>query len=340
MRLTYRDIMFAVMAVALLSLSACRKELCYDHDHWRVNILAGWELEWERDYGRDWAGNWSFAAGYSYDALRPEPGTGIAAVVYSEDGRYTERHLDSLGGLLPVGEGHHSILFYNDDTEYIVFNSIDSYVEATATTRTRTRSTYQEIHGNESTVNSPDMLYGAWLEDYYSEGSPDATPIDLAVTLRPLVYKYIVTYKFSGGIEYVRQARGAMAGMAQSVYLQDGRTGSEKATVLFDEATVDVENSEVTAVVYSFGVPDFPDIYYQGQSPTSAGSFGLNLEVMLPDGSLKSFEFDITDQMEDQPRGGVITVSGLEVTAGEVGDGIFDVEVGDWGEYEDIELPL
>ena len=255
---------------------------------------------------------------------------------------YTERHLPGEGGELPLGEGRQSILFYNDNTEYIVFSSMSSYAEATATTRTRTRSTYSEAHGDESTVNSPDMLYGAWVEDFLVDFSPSAEPMDMPVTLKPLVYKYVIVYEFTAGIEYVKLARGALAGMAQSVYLQDGRTGSEKATVLFDETTVDKERGVITAAVSTFGVPDFPDIYYPTKDPEVTGVFGLNLELMLPNGGLKDFEFDISDQMTDQPRGGVIRVSGIVVDESDfpTEGGGFDVDVDGWGEYEDIELPL
>ena len=212
-------------AVLLLSLSGCRKELCYDHSHWKVNVIPEWELVWERDYGRAWETSWNSPGGIVYDSLRPVPGTGIAAVVYKEDSTYTERHLPGEGGELPLGEGRQSILFYNDNTEYIVFSSMSSYAEATATTRTRTRSTYSEAHGDESTVNSPDMLYGAWVEDFLVDFSPSAEPMDMPVTLKPLVYKYVIVYEFTSGIEYVLLARGALAGMAQSVYLRDGSTG-------------------------------------------------------------------------------------------------------------------
>ncbi|HIZ85554.1 MAG TPA: DUF5119 domain-containing protein, partial [Candidatus Coprenecus stercoravium] len=233
--------------------------------------------------------------------------------------------------------------FYNDNTEYIVFSSMDSYAEASATTRTRTRSTYIERHGDESTVNSPDMLFGAWVDELVVEYSPDAAPVNLSVTLKPLVYKYVIVYEFSKGIEHVRLARGAIAGMAQSVYLQDGRTGSEKATVLFDESTIDTAGSRIVAQVSTFGVPDYPDKYYPAKAPGGVtGIFGLNLEVKLPDGSIKTFEFDISGQMADQPRGGVIVVSGLEINDGDFATpgGGFDVGVDGWGEYEDIELPL
>lgn len=330
-------------AVLLLSLSGCRKELCYDHSHWKVNVIPEWELVWERDYGRAWETSWNSPGGIVYDSLRPVPGTGIAAVVYKEDSTYTERHLPGEGGELPLGEGRQSILFYNDNTEYIVFSSMSSYAEATATTRTRTRSTYSEAHGDESTVNSPDMLYGAWVEDFLVDFSPSAEPMDMPVTLKPLVYKYVIVYEFTSGIEHVLLARGALAGMAQSVYLRDGSTGPEKVTVLFDDATVDKERSVVTAVVSTFGVPDFPDVYYPTKDDSEVtGVFGLNLELKLPNGGMKNFEFDISDQMSDQPRGGVIRVSGIVVDESDfpTEGGGFDVDVDGWGEYEDIELPL
>lgn len=39
-------------------------------------------------------------------------------------------------------------------------------------------------------------------------------------------------FKFSKGLKYVALTRGALAGMAEKVYLNDGRTGSETATIL------------------------------------------------------------------------------------------------------------
>ena len=221
-------------SLAVMAMTGCRKELCYDHAHWKVNVVPEWELAWERDYGRVWEDNWDFPGGIIYDSLAPVPGSGIAAIAYNEDSTYNERHLSGDGGELALRDGRQSILFYNDDTEYIIFSSLDSYAEATATTRTRTRATYSENHGDESTVNSPDMLYGAWYEDFVADFSPDAKPLDMPVTLKPLVYKYVIVYEFTSGIEYVLLARGALAGMAQSVYLRDGSTGPEKVTVLFD----------------------------------------------------------------------------------------------------------
>lgn len=59
-------------------------------------------------------------------------------------------------------------------------------------------------------------------------------------------------------------------------------------------------------------------------------------------GKFKTFEFDVTDQVTGQPRGGVIVVKDIEISdeEGTEGSGSFDVTVDGWGEYIDVELPL
>lgn len=108
--------------------------------------------------------------------------------------------------------GEHSLLLYNNDTEYIVFDDMNSFASAKATTRTRTRASYA---GNpymentvENTVNAPDMLYGNYMENYTAERKIEAD--ELPVTMHPLVFTYLVRYEFSHGLEYVALARGAL----------------------------------------------------------------------------------------------------------------------------------
>ena len=71
-------------------------------------------------------------------------------------------------------------------------------------------------------------------------------------------------------------------------------------------------------------------------------AYNLNLEVRLKNGNMKNFDVDVTSQIQQQPRGGVIVVKDLEITDDEglAGGSGFDVEVNGWGEYEDIPLPL
>ena len=318
-------------------LAGCRKDLCYDHDihglKVRTVLYPQWELEWEYEHGIDWDTQWdSERFLHEYEEFTPEQATGIAAFVYHEDGTNTENHLPAEGGELPMSEGEKSLLFYNDDTRYILFGDMSSSATATATTRTRTRSTFAELHAGERTVNAPDVLFGEWIEEHHAEVT--AEPVPLSINMQPLVYTYLVRYEFESGLEHVAVARGALAGMAESVYLRGGVTGNESATILFDCTLTDFG---AEAVVTSFGVPDFnPQSDNEGK-----GSFGMSLEVRMNNGEFKTFEFDVTEQVAKQPRGGVITVSGLEISDGEAGTGSgFEVTVEGWGEFQDIVLPL
>ena len=217
---------------------------------------------------------------------------------------------------------------------------MNSFASAKATTRTRTRASYA---GNpymentvENTVNAPDMLYGNYIENYTAERKIEAD--ELPVTMHPLVFTYLVRYEFSHGLEYVALARGALAGMAGAVWLNNGRTSEEAATILYD---CTVEDFGAQACVHSFGIPDYPNEHYTARA--SERKYALQLEVRLKNGKyLPPFNFDVTDQVAAQPQGGVIVVSGIEISDedGTEGGSGFDVSVGDWGEYEDVELPL
>lgn len=333
-----------VMAAATL-LSGCRKELCYDHDEHafsvKVDVTATWEQEWERSYDTDWKSVWAdrgYDTWVAYDDLRPGIPAGIRAVVYGADGNREYQNLTEEDNRLYMNEGMYSILFYNNDTQYIIFNDLPSSATASATTRTRTRAGFSltEAHAGERTVSQPDMLYGSYMENY--EAKPTIGNEEIPVTLHPLTYTYLIRYEFKSGLQYVALARGALAGMAESVYLQDGHTGSETATILFDDDVCWLTDFGVEARVQSFGIPDYPGDGYG----RAAKNYSLNLEVVLNNGNKKEFTFDITDQVAAQPRGGVIVVSGIEISdeEGQAGGSGFDATVDGWGEYEDIELPM
>lgn len=326
-----------VSLLLFVTFVGCRKELCYDHtEHsWgvRANIISSWEQVWERPYGQNWEENWPSELGASYDDFRPGIPSGICVMAYYDSNAWDEYHIKSDGDVLEMSEGNYSILFYNDDTEYIIFNDMASAPKASATTRIRTRVSYAETHADEITVGPPDMLYGHFIENYCGERIFGWK--DLMVTMRPLTYTYLIIYKFQSGFEYVSLARGALAGMAGSVYLSDGHTSDTAVTVLYD---CDLCDGYVQAVVKTFGIPGFPDEYYD--LSRTMRSYGLSLEVCLKNGKTKNFDFDISSQLVEQPRGGVIIVSGIQISdeEGNEGSSGFDPDVEGWGESEDIFL--
>ena len=333
-----------ISAILALVLPSCQhKDLCYihrEHAHkYHVNVAADYRHEWEENHGhRDWEATWPM--GYiGYESLRPAKPTGLRVINYNSKGESNLHNIGADGGIVNLYEGVNDILIYNNDTEYILFSRSDYDASTRATTRTRTRASYTGNPFNsdaekEETMTPPDMLYGRYVEGFYAEKVLD--PLDLEVTLHPLVFTYKIRYEFDSGTEYVAIARGALSGMARSVLMNTGETSAEAGTLLYD---CEIKDYGVGAVVNSFGIPDFPNQDYVTKVP---GKHSLNLEIMLKNGSTIILDFDVTDQVIAQPHGGVIVVSDIVIKPedGTQGSGAFDVTVNDWGEYEDIYLPL
>lgn len=155
---------------------------------------------------REWYGleELPYVAGIvRYGIRRVAPrNTGWIARAGVQRGRFGRDHQhSSRGDVVYMRPGEHSLLFYNNDTEYIVFDKMQSFASAKATTRTRTRSSYLGNSymdtKNENTVNQPDMLYGSYMESYVAERSTETDVIP--VTMHPLVFTYLVRYEFSHG---------------------------------------------------------------------------------------------------------------------------------------------
>lgn len=344
MRIIYRYNIFAVVLLVFTLLTACeRTELCYNH-YPVASVSFEWEREWERDYGKSHQTNWDADYhGFVYDYLRPGRPEWISLVKYKDNIPAGEHFFYPGGGdVILKEEGKHSFLFYNGDTEYIVFSDIASLpnARASATPRSRASMAYMvERHPDARSANPPDILYAAFFEEVPDIQVHQVKPLN--VKMQPLVYTYIVRYEFEYGLEHVAIARGALGGMAESVYLRDGRTSDESIIILYD---CDKKDYGCMAQVRSFGIPGFPDEYYgRSASQRAERPYTLNLEVLLTNGKTMEFNFDVSDQLRNQPRGGVITVSGIRIEDEQNkpsgSSGAFDVDLSGWGQV-DIDLPV
>ena len=336
-----KRLIFIFSLLAVLVSSCQHKDLCFHHrEHafrYHVNIISDYRQDWEENYGfTDWELTWPDHY-IPYEDIRPKKPTGLRVVNSNSDGQSNIHNISADGGVVTLYEGVNDILFYNNDTEYIVFSRSDHGATTRATTRTRTRATFkssQYAHENEETMTPPDMLYANYYEGYYAEKL--LVPEDLEITLQPLVFTYKIRYEFDSGLQYVAIARGALSGMAISVLMSTGETSDVSSTLLYD---CELKDYGVGAFVNSFGVPAFPNMNY----PTKTeAKHALTLELLLKNGKMLTLDYDVTDQVQSQPHGGVIVVSGITIKQedGSQGSGAFDVDVNDWGDYEDIYLPL
>lgn len=324
-------------------LSCEHKELCYDHpahspNTW-VHIAAEYVREWQykQEGGPDWENDpiWQETFGFPYSGLKPSAPDGMRIHAYplnrsESDGNSNTDNLPSKGGDTSFGEGEYQLLFHNNDTEYIVFRQMESYPEANATTRTTIQGSYTESGGGKiPMVNQPDLLFVGHTDRYVSGLKLGVDT--LSVTLRPLVFTYIVFFEITNGLEHISLARATLAGMAGSVNLHNGKRSAERVAILFD---CEKSDEGLMAVVRSFGTPKLPE--------GEAGCHTLALELKFKNGKRMSRTFDLSDQITGQPCGGVIGILGIEIPdeMTEGPDSGFDVDIDDWGDYEHIEIPI
>lgn len=323
----------------------------------KLNLQFTYDLSWHENY--DAYKDYDVDLGWTEEEVSAKMGglmenvvptvpDGIRVQVMKDGGHYLTSNVGASDGSIYLADGDYSLLFYNNNTEAIVFNLDAAEGEVfSITTRTRTRATYE---GNpllttrtDNTVTEPDVLFFHYQPQYTVDSSQESATLE--VEMRPLVFTYVIRFNFVRGMEYVALARGALEGMAESVSLNDGTTSDVEATILYE---CELTDDGIVAAVKSFGIPSYtPNTQVArllSRKAYSEGNlYGVTLEVRLVDGSLKTFNFDVTDQVELQPCGGVITLDGIEITEDDLeqSDGsAFWVEIEDWGEYEDITLPL
>ena len=211
---------------------------------------------------------------------------------------------------------------------------------ASATARSRSSlalANVMERHPDARTTSPPDALYAAFIKDVPHVANHESK--HMPVNMQPLVYTYLIRFEFETGVRHIQMARGALGGMAESVYLRDGVTSEQTAIILFD---CDTTSYGCEARVSSFGIPGFPDEYYgRAANDVKSRPFTLNLELLLNNNKVLEYNYDISDQMAKQPRGGVITISGLRIEDSEAGfNSGFEVNIDDWRDQEEINLPV
>ena len=345
-----------VTLLGILVLASCdMRELCYDHyNHdykYQVNIKADYEQEWQYPLSssNDWKDFWPDTFNIAYTDLIPALPSGLRVMIYDTI-KCDRQNIERMGGVVYLTEREKSFLIFNNNTEYIVFNNVENKAEATATTRALSRSTYSaNAHSpmkDQNTRSEPDVLYVTYVPSYFPVSVIE--PLDLPVMLKPVVYTYYIRFEFEYGAHHIKLARGSMAGMSASVNLMTQEPSEDLATLMFSNAKS--RSYGVDASVRSFGIlPDTTRL-----RPQLDGDYAclLNLEVTLPKGYIKEFEYDpndsilsqldITDQILSQPKGGVIVIKGLRVEDEEAeltGVG-FDpnIAIENWGDFEDVIL--
>jgi len=310
-----------------------------------LDVVVDMETDWSVDWQYDWdATDDAIWGGIGYDEPKgyqvrryftgkePDaPHTDVEAFAITET--KFSRHFEF---------GYYDILFWSDidspdGTQVLVINEGLETVTATTTgTRGMVRS-FSKMAGVRSAEdepgviglkNQPEIFYAAYpeniyishnLEDYDYDPARDVYSAKIETQMRPLVYIYLIQIVLQNNDGIIKGINGnaAMSGMASGTCLNTGHTNDEPSTVyfnirlkhnrLFNDEPCDIIGGKFT----TFGLCDMEPQTRAG-SQYNGSREDLNnylfFDLIFSNDGVTTFSVDVTDQLQSQSHGGVVTV--------------------------------
>ena len=268
----------------------------YDHPTRNtLDIIIDYTRNWEIAYGYYWEDimiDKGLVSGYEYDYLRPFLPSGIKIVIGD-----SEYNIDIDGGRIAISDYNYNkvIAIFNNDWEYVAPNvhlneneDIDYILIG------------EDIIDNER-IAAPDCYCYAKIINPISEPAPEQ---EVNVTLDNLVFKYILQIEFDKGFNKIIHpyARASISGMAGGIKIVPGGYTKVGNMCMYSDY-ISRENNKIDFLFYSYGTATKNYNHTENL---------LYLDLMTFDG-IKSYVFNITDQLYEQPFGGIIIIPNVEV---------------------------
>ncbi len=364
---------FVMMWVTILA--GCERKDLYLAQRGTLNIdVSVYNIQLDLLWGVEWKTEWQYLWDESlYGPIGYSEPSGVRANVYSvnkESGRtrYTTRNFGSEGGRVSLATRQtYDMVFYNNDTEYILFSTNEANEYYFATTRSNARAAYTRAYAH---YNQPDQLFGTFMSDLYVTEDPDAYELhydtngmpyyvfDVKASLNPYTFIYLcqvimVNNDDDAGKRITGCQGVSFNGLAGGVDLFTRITDSTNLVSITQEETLPIQPDRrltlpdgtetvgdiLAARLLTWGMPGIDPLKnlptrteVSLENPVHAG-IGLTLR----NGTVYTIERDITEQIKKRPAGGVITivVDAAEIPDDVIGEkpqpgGGFDASVENW----------
>lgn len=333
----------------------------------KVQVDFMWQVNWEAI--------WDFA--WVEEALGPlsyKDPKSMRLHVYTQgpDGEpisHQTHNFMGQEGSVRVFVGTHNFLFHNNDSHVILFESEDDLAPVQATTRiispglresaiiqtiaqkSKAESDDDIYTGEEHVAYAPDELFS--LFDWGHVITDDLSTyeyIDGRYVLRikgellPSTFIYLIQVRLHNNKGRVVGCGGgaAITGVAAGVDLVTRQTWDQTVSIPFDMYINKEEDPDLLGGrVMSFGLKGCRNPYGTNGDEKEADDARhyLVLSLTYDNGGYKNVRIDITDQFQDLPTGGVITVDldvndfpPDDVPPNSGGGGGFQALIGEWGE--------
>lgn len=257
----------------------------------------------------------------------------------NEEGRRIESYLPPAGGEVKVPPGRYAVVIYNYNTESVLIRGDESYETIEAYTGHCTG-----LATTEEMVWSPDALYVVALDD-----------VDIKKSDEVFLMEYkpeAVVQNYSFDIKIVGASN--LSGIVCNVSGLNGCYRLGKRTCSASEMPVNTEVVIKNGVLWGY----FSQFKLsEGIKTRSTMPFMLTLKLIKIDNTVQEVKVDITELLAPPPPdgggvedpdedvhievpvlGGEIEVEKPAPTPG--GDGGIGGDVGDWGDEDNVELPV
>ena len=366
---------FALVLMTLITmLTSCERKDLYLAQHGTIHVdVSVYDIRLDLLWGVDWKTEWQYLWDESvYGPVGYTEPSGVRANVYTTDGdhrnRYTTRNLPKEGGRVNLTTLQtYDLIFYNNDTEYILFSTDEANEYFYATTRSNTKAAYTRSYEH---YNQPDQLFGTYLHDLYVTDDPDEYEVEydengalyyvynVKASLTPYTFIYLYQVMLlNNNDDAGRRITGcegvSVEGMAGGVDLFTRVTDSTNLVTITQDDTkpmltdrnlrlpdgTETVGDIFAARVLTWGIPGVDPLELRGQrsSVYPKDSVGIGIGLIMRNGTVYPIQRNITEQIKQHPTGGVITVV---IDAAEIPDSIignkpkpgggFDASVDNW----------
>ena len=364
-----------VMMLFITVLTGCQRKDLYLAQHGLLSIdVSVYQIDLNLLWGADWKTEWQYLWDESlYGPIGYSDPDGVRANVYAltEDNdrtRYTTRNLAKGGGRVSLTTCQsYDMVFYNNDTEYILFSADDANDYLYATTRSNTKAAYTRSYTH---YNQPDQLFGTYIHDLYVTDDPDYYTLEyddegypyylykVEATLTPYTFIYLCQVMLlnnnDDGGKRVTGCEGiSVDGMSGGVDLFTRVTDSTNLVTITQDDTKPMltdrdlrlpDGTQTTGDIFAArvmtwglpGIDPLAQILTRAQAEPQ-DSIGAGIGLIMRNGTVYPIQRNITQQIKQRPAGGVITlvIDVAEIPDSIVGDkpkpgGGFDASVDNW----------
>ena len=364
-----------VMMIFMTALTGCERKPLYLAQRGTLNVdVSVYNIQLDLLWGVDWKTEWQYMWDESlHGPLGYSEPSGVRANVFSltesnERFKYTTRNLPKSGGRVNLTTRQsYDMVFFNNDTEYILFYSDDANDYFYATTRSNAKTAYTRAYAH---YNQPDQLFGTYLHDLYVTDDPDAYTIhydangypyylyNITASLTPYTFIYLCQVMLLNNNDEegkrIIGCNGISAdGLAGGVDLFTRVTDSLNLVAITQEDVKPIqanrplrlpdgtqtEGDIFAARIMTWGIPGIDPLekIMARTEVQPQDSIEVGIGLTLRNGNVHSIQRNITELIKRKPAGGVITIviDTAEIPDSIIGEkpkpgGGFDASVDNW----------